>query len=114
MEACTQVEIKKEGRDNKGRFNKGVSGNPSGKNGLRELAGLIEALENESKKQGYKNFDEVVSQRALQHETVLIAVMKKVYPEQSGQPIVNIYTSIWNGALAKSERVDQSGRLISA
>ena len=82
METNRQEEIKIEGRDNKGRFVKGQSGNPTGKNGCKLIADLIEALERESKRQGYKNFDEVVSKRALQYETVLIAVMKKVYPEQ--------------------------------
>ncbi len=83
MKTCTQEKTKQTaGRDNKGRFVKGVSGNPSGRNDHTFVEELTAALENESKRQGYINFADVVAKRALQYETVLIAVLKKVCPDK--------------------------------
>jgi hypothetical protein len=81
-ETYKQEEINKNGRDNKGRFIKGISGNPEGHNGRKDIAGLIEALEHESKKEGYGDFNKLVAKRAIQFETVLIAVLKKIYPDR--------------------------------
>ena len=81
-ETYKQDEIKRGSRDNKGRFVKGVSGNPQGNNGRKDIASLIEALEHESKKQGYGDFNKLVAKRAIQFETVLIAVLKKIYPDK--------------------------------
>lgn len=112
METVNQVEIKDKGRDIKtGRFTKGNSGNPTGNNGWKDLRKLVEALENESLRQGFKNFDEVVARRALQYKEVLIAVMKKVYPEQLPQPIINVYTQIWNSVKEKARDVEDNGRV---
>ena len=69
------------GRDEKGRFKKGVSGNPYGNTHTKDLDRLIQALDDRSKRAGYEDFDAVVADRALQHETVLIAVLKKIYPD---------------------------------
>jgi hypothetical protein len=72
------------GRDGRGRFVKGVSHipNPTGVNGYTFLKKLESALEDEAKRKGFKNFAEVVAQRCLQYETVLIAVLKKICPDQ--------------------------------
>lgn len=83
METCLQEKPKQiTGRDAKGRFLKGVSGNPSGRPDHAFIDELIDALENESLRQGYKNFADVVAKRALQYETVLIAVLKKICPDK--------------------------------
>ena len=68
-------------RDAKGRFVKGSSGNPLHTNGQIFIRDLILALESESRRQGYKNFADVVAKRALQYEVVLVAVLKKVMPD---------------------------------
>jgi hypothetical protein len=83
MESCSQEEIKnKTGRDAKGRWIKGFCPNPKGNTKQYLLDDLIDALEKESKRQHYTNFVEVVAKRALQYETVLIAVLKKICPDK--------------------------------
>jgi|SRR3990167_4686923 len=83
VEAIKMEDIKiKNGHDSKGRFVKGFVHNPKGNTQRKELSGLIEALEVRAKREGYKNFNSLVADRAAQHETVLIAVLKKIYPDQ--------------------------------
>lgn len=100
----------KNGRNEKGRFVKGSVHNPRGNTHSKDMAGLIVALEDKSKREGYKNFDYLVADRAMKYKEVLIAVMKKVYPDQS-VPIVNIYTQIWNNLEKKGRDVDANGRV---
>ena len=71
-------------RDSKGRFKKGVCGNPKGYNSQARsfIENLIEALESASKRLGYKDFASVVSTRALTSDTVLIAVLRKIVPDR--------------------------------
>lgn len=105
----TQVKSKKRGNPN---WQKGMrSPNPKGNTHYKEIAGLIIALEDKSKREGYKNFDALVADRAMKYKEVLIAVMKKVYLEQPIQPIINIYTQIWNRTAEKTKDVDANGRV---
>jgi hypothetical protein len=107
-----QVKANRRGNPN---WKKGMaSPNPKGNTHSKDIAGLIDALEDKSKRAGFKDFNSLVAARAIQYKEVLIAVMKKVYPEQSAQPDTNIYIKIWNGAIDKSNKIDQSGRLINA
>ncbi|HDP36495.1 MAG TPA: hypothetical protein ENN27_01295 [Candidatus Atribacteria bacterium] len=69
------------GRDAKGRFVKGYVANPTGRNHFTFIEELTKALDDESKRQGYKNFAQVVAKRALQYEVVLVAVLKKICPD---------------------------------
>lgn len=81
IETCSEEKTKQEsGRDNKGRFIKGKSGNPGGRSAYIDL--IVAALEKESKRQGFKSFADVVANRALTNETVLVAVLRKIVPDR--------------------------------
>uniref|UniRef100_A0A6H1ZWX7 Uncharacterized protein n=1 Tax=viral metagenome TaxID=1070528 RepID=A0A6H1ZWX7_9ZZZZ len=82
METNLLEKTKLTGRNNKGQFVKGFVGNPTGNNQFDFLKDLVDALQNESKRQGFENFSDVIAKRALQYETVLIAVLKKVIPDK--------------------------------
>jgi len=82
-ESCQQEENKAEARLPNGRWKKGVSGNPAGKNGFMEIAGLVAALEDESKRRNYPNFNAYVAERAFNSDEILKAVLNKVYPQKT-------------------------------
>jgi len=104
--------IRKSNRAGNPNWHKGMkSPNPHGNTHTKDIAGLIDALEDKSKKEGYKNFDALVADRAMKYKEVLIAVMKKVYPEQLMQPVFNIYTQIWNSLEQKAKDVENNGRV---
>jgi hypothetical protein len=70
------------GRDNKGRFVKGISGNPKGINGGRKpVVELYEALERACVRHN-KSFIEHLIDRAYKNDTVAIALAKKLLPDQ--------------------------------
>jgi len=99
------------GRNKKGQFAKGSVHNPKGNTHCKDIAGLIDALEDKSKREGYEDFNALVADRAVKYKEVLIALIKKIYPEQSPQPIINIYTQIWNGIEKKARDVEADGRV---
>jgi len=68
-------------KDKLGRFVKGSKPNPTGKNGYTLASEIEQALNNESKRQGYNNFPKYVAKRALINDNVLIAVLKKICPD---------------------------------
>ena len=83
IENKQNIQVKAKNRMGNPNWYKGMkSPNPKGNTHTKDIAGLIAALEDRSKRGGYKNFDALVADRAAQYETVLIAVMKKIYPEQ--------------------------------
>jgi hypothetical protein len=67
-------------RDSDGRFVKGCSGNPKGSNQYNSIVPLIEALEKAGTKQNEKFWD-MVARKAFCDERVLIAVLKKLIPD---------------------------------
>ena len=69
------------GHDKKGRFAKGNCANPKGNNQFTSLAPLLEALKKHGKKQN-QDFWDMVAERVWLNETVLIAVLKKILPDQ--------------------------------
>lgn len=75
------IEVKTKRRGNPIWVKGMKSPNPKGNTHAKDIAGLVAALEDRAKREGYKNFDALVADRAAQHETVLIAVLKKVYPD---------------------------------
>lgn len=68
-------------RDEKGRFVKGVSGNPSGVNQTTVYNKLIDALEKKgsSRREG---FWDMVAEKAYTNPQVLVAVLKKILPDK--------------------------------
>jgi len=101
----------KNGRNEKGRFVKGSVHNPHGNTHTRDIDNLIEALDKRAKRAKFKDFDALVADRALKHKEVLIAVIKKIYREESSAPIINLYTQIWNGLQKKAKDVEFNGRV---
>ena len=77
--------------DSHGRFIKGNLANPSGRNGLLGIDELVDALNNEALRKKFPDFNAYVAHRAFTNNQVLIAVMKKIYPdkvEHSGRIIL--------------------------
>lgn len=78
-------------RDNLGRFLKGSIPNPTGRCGLLGIDELVDALNNEALRKKLPDFNTYVARRAFRNSQVLIAVLKKVYPdkvEHSGKVIL--------------------------
>lgn len=80
----------------KGRFIKGNNANPKGNNQFTSLVPLIEALKRAGDKRD-EDFWDMVANRTWQHESVLIAILRKILPEKlehsgeiKGQKILNI------------------------
>ncbi len=85
----------KEARDAKGRFLKGVSGNPKGMNQFTSLVPLIEALRDAGKERK-EDFWHMVAKRVWTNETVLIAVLKKILPDKIQGEGLGDRTTIYN------------------
>ena len=73
-------------RDKLGRFVAGTKGNtapnPTGKNGFTIAKQIEDALNNEAKRAGYKDFYVFAAHRALISDTVLVALLKKIVPDK--------------------------------
>lgn len=65
-----------------GRLLKGTILNPTGRNGLLGIDELIDALNNEALRKKLPDFNTYVARRAFRNPQVLIAVMKKIYPDK--------------------------------
>ena len=73
-------------------------GRRSGKRQLFTVEGLTKALKAEGRKPTRKNFESHIATRAYENDKVLIAVMKKVYPDliqqDGGAAVENILISM--------------------
>ncbi len=65
-----------------GRFVKGQVANPRGSNGYTTVKTIEQALNKKAKRKGFKNFPAYVAERALINDAVLVAVLKKIVPDQ--------------------------------
>lgn len=72
---------KDKNRNELGRFVKGSKPNPTGANGYTTIIPLINALKKAGKKRG-ENFWDMVANRMWTSDTVLVACLKKILPDQ--------------------------------
>jgi len=68
-------------RDKGGRFKKGHSGNPKGSNKYTSIVPLLNALDRAGEKRG-EDFWDMVAKKVWMNETVLIAILKKILPDE--------------------------------
>lgn len=84
------AETKTVNRDSHGRLIKGSVLNPGGNKHTKNIDDLIDALEHRAKQQNYKDFNAYVAKKCFEDTTVLIAVLKKIYPDKAEMPAISI------------------------
>ena len=93
-ETCVQEKVKtKTGRNAKGQWVKGFCPNFKGNTSKLDVKDLVLALNEEAERRKYPNFLAYAAQRAFINDQVLIAIMKKIFPdktEQSGEVILTV------------------------
>jgi hypothetical protein len=96
-------------RDDKGRYVKGVSGNPTGKNsGRKSLSKLIEAIE-EAETSRDKSLWAHLVERAYKNDRVAIALFNKLIPNNVLDSEKDERDRIINIITYKKEDYDQKG-----
>jgi len=70
-----------EGRDAKGRFNKGCVANPNGNNQFTSIVPLLEALGKVGKKRK-EDFWMMVARRCWESDRILAAILRKIIPDK--------------------------------
>ncbi len=69
-------------QDERGRFIKGNCANPYGNKHTKNIDDLITALDEKAKRNKYKNFEAFVAKKCFEDNTVLIAILRKIYPDK--------------------------------
>ena len=97
----------KTGRDNRGRFKKGVSGNPGGRPSFASINNLIKALEKEGHKRG-QDFWDMVAKKANNNPQILIAILKKILPDKTKEEgtLPGNYLIVRNTAIVPGQKAN--------